>query len=83
MVSFPVLTAEPVDDTTARWAVANCPLLRQRFGVADLATLLGAWEEADVDEVLAAPSSKCGSPEGRGGAWTEEPETSDKGRRRL
>ncbi len=62
--------AEPVDDATARWAVANCPLLRQRFGVADLATLLGAWEEADVDEVLAAPR-------------TEERETSDEGRRRL
>jgi glycerol-1-phosphate dehydrogenase [NAD(P)+] len=57
--------AEPVDDATARWAVANCPLLRQRFGVADLATLLGAWEEADVDEVLAAPSSACGSPAGQ------------------
>jgi len=44
---------EPVDDETARWAVANCALQRQRFGVADLAMLLGAWDDADVDEVLA------------------------------
>jgi glycerol-1-phosphate dehydrogenase [NAD(P)+] len=43
---------EPVDDETARWAVANCALQRQRFGVADLAMLLGAWEDTDVAEVL-------------------------------
>jgi len=45
--------AEPVDDATAYWAVANCPLLRRRFCVADLAMLLGAWEDADVEDVLA------------------------------
>ena len=45
--------AEPVDDATARWAVANCALQRQRFCVADLAMLLGAWDDGDVDEVLA------------------------------
>ena len=44
---------EPVSDEDARWAVASCPLQRQRFGVADLAMLLGAWEEDDIDEVLA------------------------------
>jgi glycerol-1-phosphate dehydrogenase [NAD(P)+] len=44
--------AEPVDDATARWAVANCALQRQRFCVADLAMLLGAWDDADVDDVL-------------------------------
>jgi glycerol-1-phosphate dehydrogenase [NAD(P)+] len=43
---------EPVDDETARWAVANCALQRQRFGVADLAMLLGAWEDADVAAAL-------------------------------
>jgi hypothetical protein len=42
-----------VDDETARWAVANSPLMRQRFGVADLAMLLGAWEDTDVEAVLA------------------------------
>ena len=45
--------AEPVDDATAYWAVANCPLLRRRFCVADLAMLLGAWQDADVEDVLA------------------------------
>jgi glycerol-1-phosphate dehydrogenase [NAD(P)+] len=55
--------AEPVDDATARWAVANCPLLRQRFCVADLAMLLGAWEEADVEEVLSGASyASAGQP---------------------
>ena len=41
-----------MDDATARWAVANCALQRQRFCVADLAMLLGAWDDADVDDVL-------------------------------
>jgi glycerol-1-phosphate dehydrogenase [NAD(P)+] len=45
--------AEPVDDETARWAVAASPLMRQRICVADLAMLLGAWEDADVEAVLA------------------------------
>ncbi len=43
-----------VDDDEARWAVANCALQRRRFGVADLAMLLGAWEDEDVAAVLAA-----------------------------
>jgi glycerol-1-phosphate dehydrogenase [NAD(P)+] len=43
---------EPVDDETVRWAVTNCALQRQRFGVADLAMLLGAWDDADVAAVL-------------------------------
>jgi len=51
--SFPELP-EPVDAADARWAVVNCPLMRQRFCVADLAMLLGAWEEDDIDQVLAA-----------------------------
>jgi glycerol-1-phosphate dehydrogenase [NAD(P)+] len=49
--------AEPVDDATAYWAVANSPLLRRRFCVADLAMLLGAWEDADVEDVLAGVSA--------------------------
>ncbi len=44
----------PVHDDEARWAVANCALQRRRFGVADLAMLMGAWEADDVDAVLAA-----------------------------
>ncbi len=54
--------AEQVDDATARWAVAHCALLRHRFGVADLAMLLGAWEDADVDEVLAGAASAAQQP---------------------
>jgi glycerol-1-phosphate dehydrogenase [NAD(P)+] len=54
--------AEPVGDADARWAVANCPLMRQRFGVADLAMLLGAWEEDDIDEVLAEAAVLAGQP---------------------
>ena len=44
---------EPVDDDEARWAVANCALLRRRFGVADLAMLLGCWTDDDIDQILA------------------------------
>jgi len=44
----------PVDQAQARWAVASCALQRRRFGVADLAMLMGAWEDDDVYAVLAA-----------------------------
>jgi len=53
---------EPVSDEDARWAVASCPLQRQRFGIADLAMLLGAWEEDDIDEVLAEAAVLTGQP---------------------
>jgi glycerol-1-phosphate dehydrogenase [NAD(P)+] len=42
-----------VDAETARWALANCHLMRNRFTIADLACFTGAWEDADVEEVLA------------------------------
>jgi glycerol-1-phosphate dehydrogenase [NAD(P)+] len=45
---------QPADDELARWAVANCALQRRRFGVADLAMLMGVWEDEDVAGVLAA-----------------------------
>jgi hypothetical protein len=45
---------EPIDEELCRWAVANCALQRRRFGVADLAMLMGAWEDEDVAGVLAA-----------------------------
>jgi glycerol-1-phosphate dehydrogenase [NAD(P)+] len=47
----------PVDPGTARWAVANCHLMRDRFTVADLACFLGAWTDEDVDAVLAEAST--------------------------
>src|SRR5215469_5289247 len=43
----------PVSAKTARWAVAACSLQRQRVSVADLAMLLGAWRDDDIDHVLA------------------------------
>jgi glycerol-1-phosphate dehydrogenase [NAD(P)+] len=52
--------AEPVDDETARWAVAASPLMRHRICVADLAMLLGAWEDADVEAVLAGTAGLAG-----------------------
>jgi glycerol-1-phosphate dehydrogenase [NAD(P)+] len=41
-----------VDGETARWALSNCQLMRDRFTVADLAFFLGAWEPADVEQLL-------------------------------
>jgi glycerol-1-phosphate dehydrogenase [NAD(P)+] len=43
----------PVDAQTTRWALANCHLMRDRFTVVDLACLLGVWQPADIDAVLA------------------------------
>jgi glycerol-1-phosphate dehydrogenase [NAD(P)+] len=43
----------PVDAGTARWALSNCHLMRDRFTVVDLAFFLGIWEPADVEGVLA------------------------------
>jgi glycerol-1-phosphate dehydrogenase [NAD(P)+] len=42
-----------VDAETARWALANCHLMRDRFTIADLANFAGVWEDDDVDAVLA------------------------------
>jgi glycerol-1-phosphate dehydrogenase [NAD(P)+] len=36
----------------ARWALANCHLMRDRFTVADLAFGLGLWDDAAVDALL-------------------------------
>ncbi len=36
----------------ARWALANCALMRNRFTVVDLLTALGWWRAEDVDAVL-------------------------------
>jgi glycerol-1-phosphate dehydrogenase [NAD(P)+] len=51
---------EPVDDALARWAVASSPLQRARFSVADLAMLLGCFQDDDVDEVLATAGVLAG-----------------------
>jgi glycerol-1-phosphate dehydrogenase [NAD(P)+] len=51
----------PVGAETARWAVAVCGLQRRRVGVADLAMLLGAWRNDDIDQVLADAGVLTGS----------------------
>jgi glycerol-1-phosphate dehydrogenase [NAD(P)+] len=45
--------AQPVSAQTARWATTSGALQRERVGVADLAMLLGAWQDDDIDQVLA------------------------------
>ncbi len=65
--------AGPVSDTDARWAVASCLLMRQRFGVADLAAAIGGWQDSDVDQVLAdadaaAAAAEAGAAAAQAGA---------------
>jgi glycerol-1-phosphate dehydrogenase [NAD(P)+] len=45
-----------IDEATARWALAKCHLMRDRFTVADLAFLMGLWEPADIDLLLSDAS---------------------------
>ncbi len=49
----------------ARWAVQNCALMRNRFTVVDLLTLLGWWTPEDVAELLqrAGDAAPVPSPE--------------------
>jgi glycerol-1-phosphate dehydrogenase [NAD(P)+] len=47
----------PISDSLARWAVANCHLMRNRFTVVDLLELLGLWTDEAIDRVL-----KVGAP---------------------
>lgn len=44
---------EGIDPVTGRWAIESCALMRDRFTVVDLLTILGWWQPSDVDEVLA------------------------------
>jgi glycerol-1-phosphate dehydrogenase [NAD(P)+] len=41
-----------VDDEAARWAVASCHLMRDRFSIADMAFFLGLFDEELVGELL-------------------------------
>lgn len=50
-----------VGPPTARWAVQNCALMRERFTVVDLLTLLGWWDDPGVDEVLDRARSAVGN----------------------
>ena len=42
----------PVSPETARWALENCHLMRDRFTVADLLFFAGRWDDAFVERVL-------------------------------
>ena len=55
---------EDVDPATARWAIENCALMRDRFTVVDLLTILGWWQPSDVDEIemrVAAATAQAGA----------------------
>lgn len=41
-----------IEPTLARWALANCHLMRDRFVLADLRALTGTWSVRDVDRLL-------------------------------
>lgn len=51
---------------TARWAVQNCHLMRDRFTIVDLAEMTGFWTDRDVDDALSgraavtAPAGQIG-----------------------
>lgn len=42
-----------ISPTLARWAVANCHLMRNRFNLVDLLDLMGLWNDEMVDWVMA------------------------------
>ncbi len=50
-VAFHQLSPAP-DGEVVGWALTNCHLLRDRFGVIDLAEIIGAWTPDDVGAVL-------------------------------
>ena len=41
-----------VSPETARWALRNCHLMRDRFTVADLLSFAGRWDDAFVERIL-------------------------------
>lgn len=61
---------EAVTDGQARWAVTHCALQRRRLGVADLAMLLGAWGDDDIEAVLAESERAAAVADGAAGGGT-------------
>ena len=49
-----------VEPGTARWALASCHLMRERFSVADLAWSLGIWDEEHAGDLLAEAETLIG-----------------------
>jgi glycerol-1-phosphate dehydrogenase [NAD(P)+] len=50
----------PVVPETARWALRNCHLMRDRFTVADLLFFVGTWDDSFVERVLERARSAGG-----------------------
>jgi glycerol-1-phosphate dehydrogenase [NAD(P)+] len=50
----------PVAPGVARWALANCHLMRNRFTLADLLFFAGWWDEAFVERILERARSAKG-----------------------
>ena len=50
----------PVAAPDVRWALASCHLMRERFSVADMAFLLGIWDEECVAGLLSEAESLNG-----------------------
>ena len=42
----------PVDAKTARWAMTNCNLMRNRFSVIDLLYFAGIWNDDFVQMII-------------------------------
>ena len=42
----------PVSPETARWALRNCHLMRDRFTLADLLFFAGRWDDAFIERIL-------------------------------
>lgn len=50
-----------IEADRVRWALTNCHLMRDRFTIADLAFLLGLWDDAGVEHVVrTAQQFGCG-----------------------
>ena len=43
----------PIDAKTARWALLNCHLYRNRFTLSDLLYYIGWWKEDFIERLIA------------------------------
>ncbi len=50
----------PAPPETARWALLNCHLMRNRFTLADLVFFSGFWDGGFVERILARARSAGG-----------------------
>ncbi len=48
---------QPFQQTTVRWAIHNCHLMRNRFNLVDLLNLLGLWDMETVDSLTGLVSA--------------------------